>query len=740
MATIAGRTYSSPKNINLKQGILRFDVSKTSNPLSLDSKGWGLYVNSSNELCYWNKTGVSVIGASGGGSTPTWETIFAADSTFTITPDATFTIAGNRATATDVLTITNAAGGSGDCLQITNSGSGNDIAGTGGLFSVAKTGIISARGLTLSAASTITTTAGDITWTLEDNDATALTIGASGATSMLNFVTTNGSEAVVFGNNITLTDGLFTATSTSNTAPLFLLQNDTVTTYGADNAEDTGVFVFSSDTLTTGDLIRLQLDESALNGGAFLKCVQTDAGTAMFTVAENGVTTIAGAGGSNALVVTAGDVVFSDASLAITDADNAASFTVTNNTATSASVVVLAGSGVFTGSTTSSFMTITPSGMTTGTGIYAPMAALTTGKGVELITNALTTGQALLVSSSNTTITGAGRLLSVVHSGNAGVSAVLNEFSTAAADETNLLKLTATAALAAGVVLDISASAMTTGTALDIGGMAALTTGNGIVVAASGTTQTTGILLSLSSAGTAITGAGRLLYSNHTGITGTSAILNEFASAAGDETVIAKITASGALALGKALHISTASMTTGTALYIDATEATLTTGKYIECYDGAANDFSVAKYGATVIAGNAGGTAALTVSAGDLVITDTDASTITSVNGTATALTVSNTSGVIGADAAVVKITANGDGSNADSAVLRVHQDHTGGVSNVIHLVQDDISQPFIGFESTIGEGNAIEAVGAKTLTTTHFIKVDVEGVGSLYMPAGTIA
>lgn len=740
MATIAGRQYSSPKNINLKQGILRFDVAKSSNPLSNDSKGWGLYVDSSNQLCYWNKTGITVLGAGGGGAIPTWETLFSADATFTITPDTTFTIAGNRATATDVLTITNAAGGSGDCLQITNSGTGNDISGTSGLFAVAKTGVVSARGLTFGAASTITSTAGDITWTLEDNDATALKIGAGGATAMLTFVTTNGSEAVVFGNNITLTDGLFTATSTSNTAPLFLLQNDTVTTYGADNAEDSGVFVFSSDSLTTGDLIRLQLDESALNGGAFIKAVQTDGATAVFTVAENGVTTIAGAGGSNALVVTAGDVVFSDASVAITDADNAASLTVTNNTATTASVVVLAGSGVFTGSTTSSWMTITPSGLTTGTGIYYPLAGLTTGKGLDVVANALTSGQVISVASSATAIATTGRLLSVVHSGATGTSAVLNEFSTAATDETNLLKLTASAALAAGTVLDISAAAMTTGTALDIGGMAALTSGNGIVVAASGTTQTTGILLSLSSAGTAITGAGRLLYSNHTGITGTSATLNEFASAAGDETTIAKITASGALALGKALHISTAAMTTGTALYIDATEATLTTGKYIECYDGAANDFSVAKYGATVIAGNAAGTAALTVSAGDLVITDTDASTITSVNGTATALTVSNTGGVIGADAAVVKIVAGGDGSNADSAVLRVHQDHTGGVSNVIHLVQDDVDKPFIGFESTIGEGNAIEEVGAKTLTTTHFIKVDVEGVGPLYIPVGTIA
>jgi len=41
------------------------------------------------------------------------------------------------------------------------------------------------------------------------------------------------------------------------------------------------------------------------------------------------------------------------------------------------------------------------------------------------------------------------------------------------------------------------------------------------------------------------------------------------------------------------------------------------TGYYIHAYDGAATDFSVRQYGATVIAGNAALTPALTVSAGD---------------------------------------------------------------------------------------------------------------------------
>jgi len=48
-----------------------------------------------------------------------------------------------------------------------------------------------------------------------------------------------------------------------------------------------------------------------------------------------------------------------------------------SNAATS--VIALAGSGVFTGTTTASWMTVTPSGLTTGTGVYAVGAGLTQG-------------------------------------------------------------------------------------------------------------------------------------------------------------------------------------------------------------------------------------------------------------------------------------------------------------------------------------------------------------------------
>jgi len=57
-----------------------------------------------------------------------------------------------------------------------------------------------------------------------------------------------------------------------------------------------------------------------------------------------------------------------------------------------------------------------------------------------------------------------------------------------------------------------------------------------------------------------------------------------------------------------------------------------------------------------------------------------------------------------------------------------------------LYLKQSDISEEMIEFDTTIGVGNPIEAVGAKTLTTTHFIKITIPGGLTRYIPCGTIA
>jgi hypothetical protein len=81
-----------------------------------------------------------------------------------------------------------------------------------------------------------------------------------------------------------------------------------------------------------------------------------------------------------------------------------------------------------------------------------------------------------------------------------------------------------------------------------------------------------------------------------------------------------------------------------------------------------------------------------------------------------------------------------GIGATTINAQLHVDQASTTAAQPVLLLDQADISEEMIEFATTIGVGNAIEAVGAKTLTTTHFIKVTLPGALTRYIPVGTIA
>jgi len=73
-------------------------------------------------------------------------------------------------------------------------------------------------------------------------------------------------------------------------------------------------------------------------------------------------------------------------------------------------------------------------------------------------------------------------------------------------------------------------------------------------------------------------------------------------------------------------------------------------------------------------------------------------------------------------------------------AQLAVDQSSAVGALPVLLLDQGDDDEPMIEFTGTVGVGNVIEAVGAKTLTATHFLKVEITGVGIRYIPLGTIA
>lgn len=72
----------------------------------------------------------------------------------------------------------------------------------------------------------------------------------------------------------------------------------------------------------------------------------------------------------------------------------------------------------------------------------------------------------------------------------------------------------------------------------------------------------------------------------------------------------------------------------------------------------------------------------------------------------------------------------------------KVHIDQTGTTDAIscLYMTQQDVDYAFMLFNCTVGTGNAIEAVGAKSLTTTHFIKVRITGGLDRYIPIGTIA
>jgi hypothetical protein len=79
-------------------------------------------------------------------------------------------------------------------------------------------------------------------------------------------------------------------------------------------------------------------------------------------------------------------------------------------------------------------------------------------------------------------------------------------------------------------------------------------------------------------------------------------------------------------------------------------------------------------------------------------------------------------------------------GGTTPLAQVHIDQNDSAAALPVLYLDQADLSEEMIEFNTTIGVGNPIEAVGAKTLTTTHFVKCTIPGGLTVYYPVGTIA
>jgi hypothetical protein len=548
------------------------------------------FINGS--LYYWSGSDFVALGTTSGGVT-TFDDLYDNDKALTLDDGVlTFTVT----TAANGIYINKTNAGAGVPLVIGNSGSGYDIQGPA--WSIISTGSVGI--LELTSAGTINATGG------------ALTIGKTAtATTFAGTVTIN--------EGLSTADGAVTFTDNSNAAASVSIVNATATTYAgvfkvtaaavtsgtgilatfAGLTTGLGLSIVASAT-TTGTLLKLSATEATLTTGKYIDCY--DGAATDFSVARYGAVTIAGLAANNMITLTAGDIVISDGSITLTDADNAPAISVTANSVTTStsgavaiaangltsgygfyvshttavittgSVVKITSTSIDTGTAQGTLVDLVSSGTTAGTVVGLTCAALATGIGILGTFNALTTGQAVSIASSATAITTTGRLFLVTHSGTTGTTATLSEFVTAATDETTIVGITASAALALGTALSISLAAMTTGTGVKIATLAALTTGIGFSVASSAT---------------AITGAGRLIYSNHTGATSTSGTLNEFATAATDETILFGLTSTGALALGKVLNIVADSCTTG--FGIDMSMDALVTGVMINLHSDSAD-------------------------------------------------------------------------------------------------------------------------------------------------------
>lgn len=149
------------------------------------------------------------------------------------------------------------------------------------------------------------------------------------------------------------------------------------------------------------------------------------------------------------------------------------------------------------------------------------------------------------------------------------------------------------------VALASITSSATTGTVFPIT-MTGIYTGAGAVVIVANS-ATTGVIQSTTANGLT-TGGALLLTSTGTLVT-TGYMLT--------------ITANSATTAAGLLRINGAGLTSGKAIVVASAEAALTSGMYMDL----GTVFTVSKFGATVIAGSASGTAALTLTAGDFVVT-----------------------------------------------------------------------------------------------------------------------
>jgi len=716
-----------------------------------------------------------------------------------------------------------------------------------------------------------TGTNGDITLTAALDIILAATGGDVNSNAPVNITVAGGSqlELIAAGSikcvdSVANTTGNMTRTISGGTGNIYEIVADTIT---LDSAGDIAFEAGGADITMDAQLTITQVanDQFVIsNTGTLSVDVDTDGSTTLTTAGTDADLEIVSGTAGDIVFDSTGDIIMEaggaditmDAPLTITDATNESGFIVINNTITTTGPLVdISSTSITTASvmklnantaasdgtvleivsagdtsSTPTGISVTAAAVTSGVakGIAVSMALATTAaKGISVSMPAVSTGDMLFLdqSASDTMTAGSGFYINCNRNNTSDFTVSKYGAVTIAGNASGVDALTVTAGdliLVSGL-FDMTVGDMTLAdgsvTITDADAATSLSVTNNSVATADlvsfvSTGLTTGAMLKLNANG--VTHDGEVLEIISAGDAtstpiGISVTMSAVAASTGADAAYGIwVDLPEATSGANGIEVRMDKVTTGDLLKLDNGGGTLTgAGRYINCVDDATDKFTVAGDGTTTIAGTAAATASLTMALGDLVITDSDANTISSVDGAVTLLTLDNAGGAIGSGHAVLKVDAGGvvnaagygiyaaftgsaaagatvvgivpdagsvglkiagggvdtrealyidadptaysvaymhsdailaadkavlelhadtGESDADSSVLRIHQDNLTGASFGITIVQDDLDVPFINFEGTSSADENSPISSLNTGTTTDYVRCAING------------
>lgn len=692
MATINQKNYSSPRNINLKDGILRFNT--TQSAAMSATTDVTLYTRGTTEkLYFWNGATETEIGAAGGGGLSSWDELYDSDKTLTI-DSSTLTFNLTEATG-DGLTLS-AASVTGDVLKIQNSGTGMDISGTSDNWYLTKIGNLWLNGICY-VEEIASSSTGNVALAIDAAGSGAIGIGATstGAVTITPALTATASVTITGSGETTVLavttgdfvmgDGIISVTAVNKAGSKVLYAYDT-------HSSASVVSHIKARALVTSSLLRLELDEGYLSGGYYMGCYDSTAGSNVFTIGENGATTIVGAAGSAVFNITNGDIVGSDTSLTLTDADNSPVVSVTNDSVTTGSAIYISSQGTITG-----YVMEFETSASTGSVIRVWDANMSTGYFLDFAHDEAT--QVFTVGAEGAT---------VITSNNVNDAAALTV--TGAQEGADM------------VLFDHSSNS------------SALATGQAIVkIDEGGDMDSGGAMLLLDVTGTPSAGSMGLKIASSgdvlqainidTDVTAISAVLINGGGVTAADTAVLEVTADGAGAAGSSVLRITQSATPAANFHFveinmgDVTATNDPTGIWINGVGIDAAGIDVEVDCTNLYAVNIDGSGAITSVGGMLHIDNQGTPAAGAIlanfefSGTATNNPVILN---IHSSADAQLLTVSGDVTAATGPIVTILQDHVTGAVPVLKLTQEDLSEPFMSFKGgtpVVGDLSASSAI-----------------------------